>query len=143
MSETNPTAEELIRNVTFTLQRASVIPTPVDPTLSNEGEAADAKATGDAIAGVISNLRVNTKAPVNNAVTVYATDIYMSDAQGAQTISAAIESAADKDASEIMYNATNLVTVKDALDEINATLDTELSNEEIDAIIEEVFGGDE
>ena len=143
MSELNPTAEELIRNVTFTLQRANVIPTPVDPTLSNEGEAADAKATGDAIAGVIGNLRVNTKAPVNNAVTIYAGDIYMSDAQGAQTISAAIESAADKDASEIMYNATTLTSVKDAIDTINATLDSELSVEEIDAIFEEVFGGDE
>lgn len=143
MSEVNPTAEELIRNVTFTLQRANVIPTPIDPTLSNEGEAADAKATGDAIAGVIGNLRVNTKAPVNNAVTVYATDIYMSDAQGAQTIAAAVESAADKDASEIMYNATSLISVKDALDTINATLDAELSDEEIDAIFDEVFGGDE
>ena len=143
MSELNPTAEELIRNVTFTIQRANVIPTPIDPTLSNEGEAADAKATGDAIAGVIGNLRVNTKAPVNNAVTIYAGDIYMSDAQGAQTISAAIESAADKDASEIMYNATTLTTVKDAIDTINTTLDSELSEEEIDAIFEEVFGGDE
>lgn len=143
MSELNPTAEELIRNVTFTLQRANVIPTPIDPTLSNEGEAADAKATGDAIAGVIGNLLVNAKSPVNNAVTLYAGDILMSDAEGAQTIAAAVESAGDKGAEDIMYDAENLVSVKDALDAINTTLDSELTTEEIDAIFDDVFGGDE
>ena len=143
MSEVNPTPEELVEEIRLTVSDATVIPTPIDPTLSNQGEAADAKATGDAIAGVIGNLRVNTKAPVNNAITLYASDIPMSDAEGAQTVAAAIESAADKDASEIMYNATSLISVKDALDTINATLDAELSDEEIDAIFDEVFGGDE
>lgn len=142
MSE-NVTVEDLVRNVTFTLQRANVIPTPVDPTLSNEGEAAEAKATGEAIAGVLGNLRVNTKAPVNNAVVLYAGDIRMSDDEGAQTIVEAVESAGDRDASAIMYDTENLTTIKDALDEIYETIDSELTNDEIDAIFDSVFGGGE
>lgn len=142
MSE-NPTAEELVRNVTFQLQRSNVIPTPVDPTLSNEGEAADAKATGDAIAGVISNLRVNEKAPTNNAITLYASDIKMSSDEGAETITAAIEAAGDRGADDIMYDEENLVSVKDALDEIYTTIDSELTESEIDDIVDAVFGGDE
>lgn len=143
MSEVTPTPEELVEEIRLTVNDANVIPTPIDPTLSHQGEAADAKATGDAIAGVISNLRVNTKAPSNNEITVYASDILMSNAQGAQTVAAAIESAADKDASEIMYDAANFVTIKAAIDGIKEDIDAELSTEEIDAIIEEVFGGDE
>lgn len=141
MSE-NVTVEDLVRNVTFSIQRANVIPTPVDPTLSNEGEAADAKATGDAIAGVLGNLRVNTKAPENNAVVLYAGDIRMSDDEGAQTIVEAVESAGDRDASAIMYDTENLTTIKDALDEIYETIDSELTEGEIDAIFDSVFGGE-
>ena len=143
MSEnTNPTADELIRNVTFSIQRSTTIPTPVDPTLSNEGEAADAKATGDAIAGVINNLRVNTKAPVSNAITIYGSDIAVTNDAGAQTVAQALESLAGTTANDIMYDSTNLVTVKAAIDGIIEDIDSELSEAEIDAIIEEVFGGE-
>lgn len=141
MSENNPSAEELIRNVRFTIQRSNVIPMPIDPTLSIEGEAADAKATGDAIAGVISNLRVNGKAPVSNAITVYGTDMRLSDAEGAPTIDEAIMGASDRDANDIMYDSGNLVTVKDALDDLYIQIDTELTEDQIDAIITQVFEG--
>jgi len=144
MSEnTNPTAEELVRNVTFSLQRSTVVPTPIDPTLSHEGEAADAKATGDAIEGVFSGAKVNGKSFVNKESTLYAGDILMSDATGAQSIAEAISGIGDKDASEIMYDVENLVTVADALNGINETLDTELTEEQIDEIFDEVFGGDD
>lgn len=143
MSEINPSAEELIRNVRFTIQRSSVIPMPIDPTLSIEGEAADAKATGDAIAGVIGNLRVNTKAPVNNAITVYGTDIRLSNAEGAPTLDEAISGASDRDASSIMYDDENLITVAMALDDLYTTMDTGITDDEIDEILDEVFGGDD
>lgn len=143
MSELTPTPEEMVEEIEYTVDDANVIPTPIDPTLSHEGEAADAKATGDAIAGVIDDLRVNNKAPVNKAITVYATDIAMSSAEGAPTIASAIEGIGDKDASEIMYDAENLVTVKDALDGIAEELESEISEEEIDEIFDEVFGGEE
>lgn len=133
---------ELVRTIDYEVQDANVIPTPIDPTLSIEGDAADAKATGDAIAGVIGNLRVNTKAPVNNAVTLYGSDIAVTGDEGAQTIAEAIEAAGDKAADDIMYDADNMVTVADALDAINEAIDSELSAAEIDDIFDEVFGGE-
>lgn len=143
MSEMNQTPDELVEEIDRVIDDASVIPTPIDPTLTQEGEAADAAATGAAIAAVIDELRINTKAPVNKAITLYAGDIAMSDAEGAQTILEAVEAIGDRDAGSIMYDAENLVSVKTALDGISESLESELSEEEIDAIIDEVFGGDE
>ena len=141
MSEVTPS--ELVEEITLSVDDATVIPMPIDPTLSIEGEAADAKATGDAITAVFSGAKVNSKAFVSKEVTLYATDIAMSDAEGAQTISAAIEGISDKDASEIMYDSGNLVSVKDAIDGIKEDLDTELTTEEIDDLFDEVFEGDD
>lgn len=144
MSEnTNPTAESLVRNVTFSVERSSVVPMPIDPTLSNEGEAADAKATGDAIDAVFSGAKVNGKSFVDKEATIYAGDVLMSDEEGAQTIKAAVEGISDKDASEIMYDPDNLVTIKGAIDGIKTEIDTELTSEEIDAIFDEVFEEDD
>lgn len=142
MSELTPTPEELVEEVTFTVDEAQIVPMPIDPTLSHEGEAADAAAVGTAIAGVFGGATVNGKGFVNKAVTVYGADIKMSAAEGAQSIVEAFESIQDKDASEIMYDTENLVTVKDALDGIAEDLESEISTEEIDAILDEVFGGE-
>ena len=52
MSEINSTPESIddgIPEVTFTLQVSNVVQAPIDDTLTIEGMAADAKATGDAI----------------------------------------------------------------------------------------------
>lgn len=143
MSENTPTPEELVEEIDMTVDDATVIPVPIDPTLSNEGEAADAKATGDAIAAVFSGAKVNNKNFVSKAVTLYATDITMSNAAGAQTVAEAIGSIGDKDASDIMYDAENLVTVADALDDIQTEMETGLTDEEIDDIFDEVFEGDD
>lgn len=141
MSELTP--EELVEEVAAEVDEAPVIPAPVDPTLTISGEAADAKATGDAIAAVIGKLLLNGKSAVNNAIILYATDILMSSADGAITISAAVEAANDRDATTIMYDAGNLVTIKAKIDEMVETIDSELSNEDIDTIFESVFGGEE
>lgn len=137
--ENNATPEELVEEIEYEVDSADVIPTPVDPTLSISGEAADAKATGDAIAGVFNNATVNGKSAVNKAFVVYASDIRMSSAEGASTIAEAIGDIGDKDASEIMYDTVNMVTVKDAIDDIETALDSELTEEEIDEIFDEVF----
>lgn len=158
MSELTPTPEELVRTVSFEIERSSptvgfsasraaVIPTPIDPTLTIQGEAADAKATGDAIAGVTDSLRVNGKAAVADGglkkITVYANEILMSSASGAQDVAQAIENVADRTANDIMYDSGNLVTVKAAIDGIKDELDTELTEEQIDDIFDEVFGEEE
>lgn len=138
MSEnTNP--ETLVKTVHFTLQRDTVIPTPVDPTLTNPGEAADAYATGVAIANALNGANVNGKAFQNKAIILYGSDIYITSEQGAQTIAEAIEGLMNQDASGIMYDASELITVKDALDEIN----DDFTAEEAAEIIEEVYGGEE
>ena len=142
MSELN-NAEELVENIEYEVDDAQVVAVPIDPTLSISGEAADAKATGDAISGVIAKLKVNEKSPVQNEITLYASDILMSDATGAQTIAQTINGIGDKDASEIMYDADNLVSIADALDSIQETMDTELTEEQIDEIFNGVFGGDD
>ena len=139
MSEVTP--NELVEDITLTVSEASVVPAPVDPTLTIPGEAADAKATGDAIAGVIGGLRINSKSPSGGSITLYAGDIYMNNEEGAQTIAAAIESAGDKDADDIIYDETNLISVKGAIDAINTELESELSEADIDGIFDEVFGG--
>lgn len=139
MSELTPTPEELVEEIGFTVQDAEVIPTPVDPTLSHEGEAADAKATGDAIDAVLDDLQINAKRVVDKSITLYGTDIHVSNQEGAQTIAEALESVSSSTAADIMYDPENLVSVKDAIDGITEDLDTELSESEIDAIIDEVF----
>ena len=141
MSES--TAESLVRRVRLGVRAASTIPTPIDPTLTIQGEAADAKATGDAIAAVFNGVTVNGQSATGKAFIVYAGQIYMSSAEGAQTVAAAIEAAGDKDASEILYDPENLVTVAAALDDINDALESELSETQIDDIFDSVFGGDE
>ena len=141
MSES--TAETLVRRVRIGVRAASTIPTPIDPTLSNQGEAADAAATGAAIAAVIGNLRVNGKAATNNAITVLAGDIPMSSAAGAASIADTIENLQGKNAANILYDTDNNVSIKAALDDIYTTLDTEMTETEIDDVFDAVFGGDE
>lgn len=143
MSETNPTPEELVEEMNYGVEDADVILSAIDPTLTIAGEAADAKATGDAINAVLGNLRVNTKAPVNNVLTLYGGDIYVNDTEGAQTITEAIEAANDKSAADIMYNSTTMTTVADELTNINTALESSISDADIDEIVEEVFGGGE
>lgn len=60
MSEVNNTPESIddgIPEVSFTLEVSNVVQAPVDDTLSIAGEAADAKATGDAIAQAKADLQ--------------------------------------------------------------------------------------
>lgn len=147
MSEVNPT--QLNKRVRFGVRGANVIPTPIDPTLTHQGEAADAYATGQAIGAVLGGLTINGKSHVTGqpkVFVIYAGDIAMSNTPGAQTMVEAIEAANGRVASDIVYKQgeeENLVTIGAALDDIYNTLDSELSDEQIEEILDTVFEGGE
>ena len=163
MSELN--TEELAENIAYTVDDAEVIPTPIDPTLSNAGEAADAKATGDAIAAVLNNVSVNGKAATAGAVTIYASDILMSSAQGAQdiaemmqdvggrtasdiiyadndTIHDVVESIDAKTAEDILFDPDETDTISDVVGSVTTALEAGISNDDIDDIFDAVFEED-
>lgn len=145
MSEnTNPTAEQLVRNVTFSLQRSTVIPMPIDPTLSNEGEAADAKATGEAIAAIVAVKKVLGQSPdeTGDVKTLNATMIPMTSEEGAQTISEAILGVQAQTADTILYVAGEADTVKSVVDGIITACTDGCTDDEIDAIFDD-WGDDE
>lgn len=164
MSEINNQADELAEEVAYTLEDASVIPTPLDPTLTHAGEAADAKATGDAIAAALNSVKVNGKTASGGAVTVYASDILMSGEQGAQNLSETIQdvggrtaadiiyddgeedtihdvvnSIANKTADDILYQNGGENSVYDVVSDTITTLETGITDAEIDEIFDSVF----
>lgn len=147
MSELNEqSVNELNEDIGVEVEDEGYVPTPVDPTLSIEGVAADAAATGTAISNVLNGFQVNGQTvDANKHVTVYASQINMSSEAGAQTVAQAIENAADKQASAILYetvDGTNY-TVKQVVDGIRTGLDSDFTEEEMAEIFQEVFGGDE
>lgn len=79
------------------LDDATVITVPIDDTLTQEGEAADAKAVGDALAlkadaASITEIDVNGEgADAQGHILINATHIPVSDAAGADTIAEALE----------------------------------------------------
>ena len=101
-------------NETFTVDfaDASVITVPIDDTLSNSGEAADAKAVGDALAlkadlADIANIKVNEQAADNQGqIYLNGEDVPMSDTDET-TLKAAIESAAGRTATDIPMSSSD------------------------------------
>lgn len=98
MSEINNSAEELNEVVEEIVDDATVMTVPIDETLSISGEAADAKAVGDALANKPDRTEVMTRVTVNGvssdaqgAVNITGADIPLSSASGAATVNAAME----------------------------------------------------
>ena len=138
MSELTPTPEELIENIDMEVEDSNVVPMPIDPTLSNEGEAADAKATGDAIAAISAVKKVNAQSPnASGEVTLNASQIKMSSEEGAQTIVEAVNAVEAQTADTIKYDAEEDETVKDVVDEIIDACTDGCTNDEIDAIFDD------
>lgn len=132
--------ENLVENVTYTVEDAEVIPAPIDPTLTIPGEAADAKATGDAIAAVFNGATLNGKPAVDKAFVIYGSEIYVSSEAGASTLNDAIDAAGDKTASDIIYDPSTLTTVAMAISAIETAITEEIPESEIDELFDEVFG---
>lgn len=137
------TPEELVTKIRYKVKTATVIPSAIDPTLTIPNEAADAYATGQAIAEVLNGLRINGKEIVEKILTLYGTDILMSSAEGAVSIPTAIQNVENRTASDIMYDTVNLISIADEIDGIKTNMNTELTDEEIDEIFDEVFSEEE
>lgn len=145
MSEVN---ENLNEQVEEEIDDATVVTVPIDETLSRHGEAADAKAVGDALdlkadkSEISQSITVNGQSKDNqgniqvNAEHVpYATgksvkqklddidgktaeDIYMSDGDNPQTVAEAIENAGSKTADQIPMAEGSIETVGERIGSI-------------------------
>ena len=119
MSELNNDLNEQIEEE---IDDADVITVPIDDTLSNSGEAADAKAVGDALALKADKSELSAAITVNGqgadaqgAILVDGTEIQMSSSDQT-TIKAAIEAVDDKTAEDIKVATGSSQTIKQALD---------------------------
>ena len=102
---------ELNEQIEETIDDATVITVPIDDTLSNSGEAADAKATGDALALKADKSELQTAITVNGqgadaqgAILVDATDIPLSSSDQT-TVKAKLEAVDGKTAADIPVNS--------------------------------------
>ena len=122
MSEIN--MNEVVEEV---VSDATVMTVPIDDTLSVSGEAADAKAVGDALAlkadaSSVIAITVNGEGPDNQgAILINGGEIPISDASGAGTIKAAVETIQGWDASNIPTDKTvaSGPSIKDSIDTLN------------------------
>ena len=94
-----------------TMVDSTVITVPIDDTLSNSGEAAEAKAVGDALAlkanlSDVITIDVNGQGPDQQGhIIIDGTDIKTSSASGAPTVSAAISAVDAKTAGDIKMSS--------------------------------------
>ena len=137
---------------TISFDDASVITVPIDDTLSNSGEAADAKAVGDALALKADRSELQTAIEVNGQsadaqgkIIVTAADTKMSSSDNT-TVKAAIEAVDGKTGADIPVDDTQgAQTIKQALqsgatrtaDQIEMSADDDTT---VKAAIEEVAG---
>ena len=116
-------SENLNEIFTISMDDAEVITVPIDDTLSNSGEAADAAAVGAALAlkadlEDIANIKVNQQAADNQGqIYLSGEDVPVSEAD-TRTIAAAIESAEGKTAADIAMGATDNITVAEKIEEV-------------------------
>ena len=103
-----PENEDLNEQLEEEMDDASVITVPIDDTLSNSGEAADAKAVGDALSLKADKSELATAIDVNGQsadnqghILVYGNHIPMSSAAGAPSVKAEIETIQAWDADDI------------------------------------------
>lgn len=115
-------ADDLNEVIEEVIDDASVITVPIDDTLSNSGEAADAKAVGDALALKADKSELQTSITVNGqsadaqgSIIVTAADTQISDTDQT-TVKAAIEAVDGKTAEDIPVASGSSQTIKQALD---------------------------
>lgn len=127
MSENNQNSNELNNVIEEFVENAGVITVPIDDTLSNSGEAADAKAVGDALAEKADRSELQTQVKVNNQspdsqglIILLAGHIPVSEAQGAQNVAQVLNTLGLKTGADIKVNGeTGAPTVAAAIESID------------------------
>ena len=116
--------ENLNEEVEVVVDDATVITVPIDDTLTNSGEAADAKAVGDALALKADKSELQTAVNVNGqtadaqgTILVRAEHIKMADSLDAETVKHAVETLQGQDAGDIPMDKANPsgATIKQAI----------------------------
>ena len=118
---------DMNEGIDLVVQDADVVTVPIDTTLTRSGEAADAKAVGDALAlkadksELAQAIEVNGQgADSQGKIIVYGTDIEMSDTDST-TLKAKIEAVDGKSGADIpLTSSTGSQTVKQAIDAANS-----------------------
>ena len=125
MSELNDLVEEVVSD-------AEVMTVPIDDTLSISGEAADAKAVGDALAlkadaSSVVNIDVNGQSADNQGhIIIDGTDIKMSSTDNT-TLKAAVEAVDGKTGADIpISSAAGAQTVKEAFEDVEGRTATDI-----------------
>lgn len=116
MPDLNDTVQETVRD-------SEVITVPIDPTLSTSGEAADAKAVGDALALKADKSELQTRISVNGqepdnqgVILISGEDVPVSDASGAEMLGTAVLRIDGKTAADIpLSSEEGAPSVADAL----------------------------
>ena len=143
MSEIN-----LNEGVQTMVEDATVITVPIDDTLTQSGEAADAKAVGDALAlkadlSQITEISVNGETPdEQGAILLDASDIPMTEEAGADSVYDAIEAAAGRTADDIAMSSEDDTTIAEAIagidDEVVKITEQTLTSEQQNRVRENI-----
>lgn len=112
-----------------TIDDATVITVPLDTTLQNAGEAAEAKAVGEALAlkadaASVNAIQVNGQAADNQGlILIDGTNIPLTDAPGAPTIAQAVNSSQARTADGIQMSDDDETTVAEKIGELETELE--------------------
>lgn len=119
---------DTIPNIDFEINPAGVVTVPIDKTLSIEGEAADAKAVGDALAGKADKSEIATAIKVNGQgadaqgeIILLATNIPMDGSASPKTVGQEITGLKGRTGADIPLNAgVGAPTIAEAVAEIDS-----------------------
>ena len=132
INENTPVEEDLNDVVEEEIDDAEVMQVPIDDTLTVSGEAADAKAVGDALAlkadksELQNQVNVNGQEPDNQGLIILlAAHIPVTDAPGASSVAQVLSALGSRTGADIPLDGTSGETIADALSGVTArTADT-------------------